>query len=157
MLSITQSAALVGVEAHPVQVEVNTGEAGELRFILVGLPDTAVKESQDRVSSAINNSGHRMPATRTTINLAPGGLRKEGPAYDLPIAIGILVSMKQCSGQWLADFMIAGELSLSGQTRPVLGALAMALLARKLGKKDLFFQQNLPMKQHWSKTSTRIR
>jgi magnesium chelatase family protein len=79
MLGITQSAALVGVDAHPVQVEVNTGEAGELKFILVGLPDAAVKESQDRVFSAMANSGFRTPATRTTINLAPGGLRKEGP------------------------------------------------------------------------------
>lgn len=137
MLSITESAALVGVEAHLVQIEVNTGEAGELRFILVGLPDAAVKESQDRVFSAINNSGYRTPATRTTINLAPGGLRKEGPAYDLPIAIGILTSMKKCSDQWLGDFLIAGELSLSGKTRPVRGALAMALLARKLGKRGL--------------------
>ena len=137
MLAITLSAALVGVEAHLVQVEVNTGEAGELKFILVGLPDTAVKESQDRVSSAISNSGYRMPATRTTINLAPGGLRKEGPAYDLPIAIAILASMKKCSDQSLNDFLIVGELSLSGKTRPVRGALAMALLARKLGKRGL--------------------
>ncbi|MGB0412952.1 MAG: YifB family Mg chelatase-like AAA ATPase [Coraliomargarita sp.] len=137
MLGITQSAALVGVEAHPVQVEVNTGEAGELKFILVGLPDAAVKESQDRVFSAISNSGYRMPATRTTINLAPGDLRKEGPAYDLPIAIGILASMKQCESTRLDDFLIAGELSLSGKTRPVKGALAMAMLARKLGKKGL--------------------
>lgn len=137
MLGITQSAALVGVDAHPVQVEVNTGEAGELKFILVGLPDAAVKESQDRVFSAINNSGYRMPATRTTINLAPGGLRKEGPAYDLPIAIGILASMKQCADSRLDDFLIAGELSLSGKTRPVRGALAMAMLARKTGKQGL--------------------
>ena len=137
MLSITLSAALIGVEAHLVQVEVNTGEAGEPRLILVGLPDAAVKESQDRVSSAISNSGNRMPATRTTVNLAPGGLRKEGPAYDLPVAIGILASMKKCSEQWLDDFLIAGELSLSGKTRPVRGALAMAILARRLGKKGL--------------------
>jgi len=137
MLAVTQSAALVGVEAHLVQVEVNTGEAGELRFILVGLPDAAVKESQDRVFSAVTNSGYPMPATRTTINLAPGGLRKEGPAYDLPIAIGILTSMKKCSEQNLDRFLIAGELSLSGKTRPVRGALAMALLARKLGKQGL--------------------
>jgi magnesium chelatase family protein len=137
MLGITQSAALVGVDAYPVQVEVNTGEAGELKFILVGLPDTAVKESQDRVFSAISNSGYRMPATRTTINLAPGGLRKEGPAYDLPIAIGILASMKQCSENRLNDFLIAGELSLSGKTRPVRGSLAMAMLARKTGKHGL--------------------
>lgn len=137
MLSITQSAALVGVDAHPVQVEVNTGEAGELKFILVGLPDTAVRESQDRVFSAISNSGFRMPATRTTINLAPGGLRKEGPAYDLPIAIGILASMKKCAMEPLSDYLIAGELGLSGQTRPIRGALAMAMLAKTTGKRGL--------------------
>ncbi|MGB0792182.1 MAG: YifB family Mg chelatase-like AAA ATPase [Opitutales bacterium] len=131
MLGITQSAALIGVEAHPVQVEVNTGEAGELKLILVGLPDTAVKESQDRVFSAISNSGYRRPETRTTINLAPGDLRKEGPAYDLPIALGILASMKQCQADNLKQYMIAGELSLSGQTRPIKGALAMAMLTRK--------------------------
>lgn len=137
MLGITQSAALVGVDAHSVQVEVNTGEAGELKFILVGLPDTAVKESQDRVFSALANSGFRTPATRTTINLAPGGLRKEGPAYDLPIAIAILASMNKCQANRLNNFLIAGELSLSGETRPVRGSLAMAMLARKLGKQGL--------------------
>ena len=137
MLGITQSAALVGVDAHPVQVEVNTGEAGELKFILVGLPDAAVKESQDRVFSAMANSGFRTPATRTTINLAPGGLRKEGPAYDLPIALAILASMKKCEDAELDKFLIAGELSLSGKTRPVKGTLAMAMLAKKLGKRGL--------------------
>ena len=137
MLGITQSAALVGVDAHPVQVEVNTGEAGELKFILVGLPDAAVKESQDRVFSAMSNSGFRTPATRTTINLAPGGLRKEGPAYDLPIALAILASMKKCEDTELDHFLIAGELSLSGKTRPVKGTLAMAMLAKKLGKRGL--------------------
>ena len=137
MLAITQSAALVGVDAHLVQVEVNTGETGEPKFVLVGLPDAAVKESQDRVSSAISNSGFRIPTTRTTINLAPGGLRKAGPAYDLPIAVGILASMEKCSDHLLNDFLIVGELSLSGKTRPVRGALATALLARKLGKRGL--------------------
>ncbi|MGB0744996.1 MAG: YifB family Mg chelatase-like AAA ATPase [Opitutales bacterium] len=137
MLGITHSAALVGVDAHPVQVEVNTGEAGELKFILVGLPDSAVKESQDRVYSALANSGFRAPATRTTINLAPGDLRKEGPAYDLPIAIAILTSMQKCEEDRLNDYLIAGELSLSGKTRPVRGTLAMALLARKMGKRGI--------------------
>ena len=137
MLGTTQSAALVGVDAHPVQVEVNTGEAGELKFILVGLPDAAVKESQDRVFSALVNSGFRTPTTRTTINLAPGGLRKEGPAYDLPIALAILASMRKCEHAELDNFLIAGELSLSGKTRPVKGTLAMAMLAKKLGKRGL--------------------
>lgn len=132
MLAITQSAALLGVEAQPIHVEVNTGEAGELKLILVGLPDAAVKESQDRVFSAISNSGYRIPETRTTINLAPGDLRKEGPAYDLPIALGILSSMKQCDPCNLHKYIIAGELSLSGATRPIKGTLAMALLADRL-------------------------
>ena len=116
MLGIIQSAALVGVEAYPVQVEVNTGEAGELKFILVGLPDTAVKESQDRVFSALANSGYRPPTTRTTINLAPGDLRKEGPAYDLPIALGVLLSMKKVDegaadeflDRWRIEFVWGG-------------------------------------------------
>lgn len=137
MLGVTQSAALVGVEAHPVLVEVNTGESGELKFVLVGLPDAAVKESQDRVFSALANSGFRPPATRTTINLAPGDLRKEGPAYDLPIALAILISMKKCEAARAGQFLIAGELSLSGSTRPVKGVLAMALLAKRKGLQGL--------------------
>ena len=107
----------------------NTDEAGELKFILLGLPDAAVKELQDRVFSAVTNSGLRMPATRTTINLAPGGLRKEGPAYDLPNALGIVASMKKYEDAELEHFLIAGELSLSCKTRPVKGTLAIADLA----------------------------
>jgi magnesium chelatase family protein len=137
MLATTQSAALLGIDAHPVQVEVNTGEVGELKFILVGLPDAAVKESQDRVFSAISNSGYRQPETRTTVNLAPGDLRKEGPAYDLPIALGILAAMKQCDAAPLQDYLIAGELSLSGKTQAIKGTLAMARLARRLNKKGI--------------------
>ena len=85
----------------------------------------------------MSNSGFRTPATRTTINLAPGGLRKEGPAYDLPIALAILASMKKCEDVELDNFLITGELSLSGKTRPVKGTLAMAMLAKKLGKRGL--------------------
>jgi magnesium chelatase family protein len=140
MLAITHSAALIGVEALPVQVEVNAKEAGEGRFIIVGLPDAAVKESQDRVFSALSNSGFSLKVTRTTINLAPGNLRKEGPAYDLPIALGIVaasIDSPSIPVERLEQFMIGGELSLSGKTRPIRGALAMAILARKLGKKGL--------------------
>ena len=90
MLSVVHSGALQGVEALAVEVEVNAGEQGDPRVVMVGLPDAAVKESQDRVASALTNSGYRMPETRMTINLAPGDLRKEGPFYDLPIALGIL-------------------------------------------------------------------
>jgi magnesium chelatase family protein len=125
------------VEAELVQVEVNAGEMGEPRLILVGLPDAAVKESDDRVFSALSNAGFRPPRTRTTINLAPGHLRKEGPIYDLPIALGILVATGQLRAERLEDYLIVGELSLSGETRPVRGALAMARLAQRLGKRGL--------------------
>jgi len=137
MLATITSAALQGVQAAMVQVEVNTGEAGEPKLILVGLPDAAVKESDDRVSSALSNSGFKMPRTRTTINLAPADIRKEGPLYDLPIALGILVATGQLNAPHLDDFLIAGELGLSGATRPVKGALAAARLARSLGKRGL--------------------
>ena len=134
MLATVLSAAIQGIDAVAVQVEVNPGEAGEPKLILVGLPDAAVKESDDRVFSALSNSGLKMPRTRTTINLAPGDVRKEGPIYDLPIALGILVATGQMHTDRLDDFLIAGELGLSGATRPVRGALAMAILARNLGK-----------------------
>src|SRR3954464_8498766 len=137
MLATITSAALQGIDAELVHVEVNAGEAGEPKLILVGLPDAAVKESDDRVFSALSNSGYKPPRTRTTINLAPGHLRKEGPFYDLPIALGILAATGQLHAKDLGDWMIAGELSLSGATRPVRGALAMARLARRLGRRGV--------------------
>lgn len=133
MLATLFSAALQGIEALPVHVEVNHGESGDCKLILVGLPDAAVKESDDRVFSALANSGYGLLRTRTTINLAPGDLRKEGPLYDLPIALGILVATGQIAAPAIGDYLIAGELSLSGATRPVRGALAFARLARAQG------------------------
>jgi magnesium chelatase family protein len=137
MLATVHSAALQGIEAETVLVEVNTGEAGAPELILVGLPDAAVKESEDRVTSALANSGFHMPRMRTTINLAPGDIRKEGPCYDLPIALALLRATGQLTADNLGDYLIAGELSLSGATRPVRGALAIALLAKNLGKRGL--------------------
>jgi magnesium chelatase family protein len=141
MLSTIYSAALQGIDAELVYVEVNTGECGEPKLILVGLPDTAVKESNDRVTSALGNSGFRRPHTRTTINLAPGDVRKEGPRDDLPIALGILVATGQLRSESFGDFMIAGELSLSGATRPVRGALAIARRAKSLGKRGVLLPE----------------
>jgi magnesium chelatase family protein len=137
MLATIHSAALQGIEAEHVLVEVNTGEAGPPVLILVGLPDAAVKESEDRVFSALNNSGFHMPRSRTTINLAPGDIRKEGPIYDLPIALGVLRATGQLAVDSFADYLIAGELSLSGAIRPMRGALAIALLARDLHKRGV--------------------
>jgi len=133
MLSVIRSAALVGVEAVPVEIEVNSGEKGEYGLWLVGLPDAAVKESEERVQSALQNSGLRLPETRTTINLAPGDLKKEGAIYDLPIALGLAASNGQLDRAALGHYLIAGELGLSGATRPVRGGVAMAVLARKSG------------------------
>jgi magnesium chelatase family protein len=137
MLATIASASLQGIDAELVQVEVNANEAGEPKLIMVGLPDVSVKESDDRVFSALGNSGFETLKARTTINLAPGHLRKEGPIYDLPIALAFLVATGQLHTSLLGDFLIAGELSLSGATRPVRGALSMARLARKLGKRAL--------------------
>lgn len=137
MLATLYSAALQGIDAELVHVEINSGESGDFRLVLVGLPDTAVKESNDRVLSALGNSGFRKPHARTTINLAPGDVRKEGPMYDLPIALGLLTALGQLKPDRLGQYLIAGELGLSGATRPVRGALAMARLARQLGKKGL--------------------
>jgi len=137
MLASLTSAALLGMAAVPVQVEVNTAEEGEPRLVLVGLPDAAVRESCDRVFSALSNGGYGAIRTRTTINLAPGNLRKEGPMYDLPIALGIIASSGRFPVERLANFVIAGELGLSGMTRPVRGALAIAQLASKLRKQAL--------------------
>lgn len=137
MLAIINSGTLSGVEALPVDVEVSTEEVGEYKKILVGLPDTAVRESQERVASAMQNSGFQIPFKRLTVNLAPGNLRKEGPLYDLPIALGILTATGQIGGDFAVNFLkkclIAGEMGLSGQVRPVRGGLAMARLAREKG------------------------
>ncbi len=137
MLAITNSGALIGIEAFPVSVEVNAGQNGEFKTVMVGLPDVAVKESIDRVTSALSNSGFKGPKTRTTVNLAPGDLKKEGPMYDLPIALGMLGATDQMKTERLKEFLIAGELSLSGELRPIKGALAFALLAKKMNLKLL--------------------
>ncbi len=137
MLATVNSATLRGIDAELVQVEVNTKETGEPDMVLVGLPDAAVKESRDRVSSALANSGFEPPRTRTTVNLAPGNLRKEGPIYDLPIALGFLAADGKLNSDRFNDYLIAGELGLSGATRPVRGALAMARLAQSLGKRGV--------------------
>jgi magnesium chelatase family protein len=133
MLATVESGALVGVEAYPVAVEVNSGQSGEMRTIMVGLPDLAVKESLDRVQSAIVNSGYKPTKSRTTVNLAPGDLRKEGPIYDLPIALATLAAEEQLPAEGLRGYLIAGELGLGGELRAIKGALALAILAKARG------------------------
>ncbi len=129
MLSKVFSAAIIGLDAVPVEVEVDIASQGLPSFTIVGLPDKAVEEAKERVRSAIRNSGADFPARRITVNLAPADLPKEGPSYDLPIALGILIA----SGQLQADVttaLFSGELSLDGRIRSINGALIQSLMAR---------------------------
>lgn len=139
MLARVQSFVLEGVDAHPCEVEVDLAENGLVREEVVGLPDAAVKESIERVRSAVQNSGYAFPAGRLLINLAPADVRKEGPVYDLPIALGLLLAggviRGGAEGEGLDHrrLFVAGELALDGRVRPVRGAIALALLARDAG------------------------
>jgi Mg chelatase-related protein len=136
MLTRVFSAAIQGVDAVEVEVEVNAG-SGEPVMVVVGLPDTSVKESRDRVTTAIANSGLRWPRSRTTVNLAPADLKKEGPSFDLPIAIGMITVAQEAEIPRLARCLMAGELALNGEVRPIKGALAMALEARRRKKRAI--------------------
>src|SRR6202158_5815848 len=133
MLAKVCSAAVNGIEAYPVEVEVNAGW-GDTITVIVGLPDAAVKESRDRVSTAITNSGYKFPMGRTTINLAPADVKKEGPSFDLPIAVGMLAASEQLVTDQLENFVMAGELARDGSIRPIKGMLPIALRARADGK-----------------------
>jgi magnesium chelatase family protein len=136
MLAKVCSAAVNGIEAYPVEVEVNAGW-GETIIVIVGLPDAAVKESRDRVSTALTNSGFKFPLGRTTINLAPADVKKEGPSFDLPIAVGTLAAAEQMESAQLEEFILTGELALTGAVRSVKGVLPIALRARAEGKKGV--------------------
>jgi magnesium chelatase family protein len=127
------SAAVNGIEAYPIEVEVHAGY-GDTLIVIVGLPDAAVKESRDRVLTALINSGFTFTFGRTTINLAPADVKKEGPSFDLPIAVGMLAASEQMVTDQLDNFIIVGELALTGAVRPVKGVLPIALRARQEGK-----------------------
>ena len=133
----TAAGAIVGIDAVTVAVEVNVTAAGQLGLFLVGLPDNAVKESEQRIRSAFENTGLRMTGKKLVVNLAPADLRKEGAGFDLPIAVGILAATEQVSPESLAGTMLAGELSLDGTLKPVRGVLPMAVKARKEGLQRL--------------------
>src|SRR5947199_9824970 len=136
MLAKIYSAAGCGVDAYEVEVEVN-GAGGDPVIVIVGLPDAAVKESRDRVTTAIANSGYYWPRGRTTINLAPADVKKEGPSFDLPIALGMLAASEQLESDQLENFVVIGELALTGAVRMVKGVLPIALRARADGKAGL--------------------
>src|SRR3954451_12545240 len=132
MFAMARTFALIGVNAEPVHVEVDIG-SGLPSFTIVGLPDAAVRESRERVRSALTNSGFRYPQHRITANLAPADIRKAGPGFDLAIATALLVATGQLTRTVLDRYALAGELALDGAIRPVPGALAMAERAREWG------------------------
>ncbi len=134
MLIKTYASALLGVNARTISVEVNAGgtpAGGKNWYHMVGLPDSAVREGFHRVEAALSNVGYRMPRKKIIVNLAPADIRKQGSAYDLPIALGILAASEQIQGQNLDQYQILGELSLDGSLRPIKGALPIAIQARK--------------------------
>ena len=129
MLAKLKTFSLLGIDALPVEVEVDVSPAGLPKTVLVGLPEAAVKESTHRVERAIVNSGFQRPQNRVVINLAPADLPKEAASFDLPIAVGILAGSGQIAADRLAAYAVVGELALDGATRPTKGALSMAIAA----------------------------
>ena len=131
MLVKVYAAALQGIDATIVTIEVNSSRG--IKFFLVGLPDSAVKESHERIISALQVNGYRFPSRQIVVNMAPADIRKEGSAYDLPLAIGILASVGEVSEEKLSKYLIMGELSLDGSLQPIKGALPIAISARAQG------------------------
>jgi magnesium chelatase family protein len=136
MLAKALSSALLGIDAVVVDVEVDISP-GLPQFATVGLPDGAVKESKDRVKSALKNAGYDFPARRITVNLAPADLKKEGAAFDLPISVGILAATGAIKGERLKEYLLLGELSLDGSVKPVRGCLPVAVAARAAGLRGI--------------------
>ncbi|MPZ75151.1 MAG: YifB family Mg chelatase-like AAA ATPase [Deltaproteobacteria bacterium] len=144
MLAKVNSAALYGIDALRVEVEIDLA-SGLPQLATVGLPEGAVKESKDRIRAALKNCGYTFPAKRITINLAPADIKKEGSAYDLPMAIGILAAEGSIEKNLLDDYFLIGELSLDGAIKPVRGALPIAMAAKKENVKGLILpEQNAP-------------
>ena len=141
MLARLHSVTLEGIEGRVCEVEVDVARGGFEKTIVVGLPDAAVKESSERVKSAVVNSGFAFPKTQSVVNLAPAHVRKEGPGFDLPIALGMIAGTGVLKAECLRDRLIVGELALDGRVRPVNGALSMAMAAKERGFTEII----LPM------------
>jgi magnesium chelatase family protein len=135
MLVKTYGAAVQGIDASVITIEVNI--ANGINYFLVGLPDSAVKESQQRIKAALQNNGLRFPGKEITVNMAPADVRKEGSLFDLPITVGILAASGQISLERLGNYILVGELSLDGELKPIKGALSVALMAKKEGYKGI--------------------
>ena len=139
MLIKVFGAAVQGIDATLITIEVNSSRG--CMFYLVGLPDSAVKESHQRIISALQVNGYRMPTSNIVINMAPADIRKEGAAYDLPLAIGILAASEVIQSDKLERYLLMGELSLDGSLQPIKGALPIAIKARELGFKGMIVPQ----------------
>ena len=137
MIAKILSAGIVGIEALPVDVEVDVTAKGLPHFSIVGLPDTAVKESKDRVRAALKNIGLHFPLKQITVNLAPADMKKEGSSFDLPIAAGIIIAEGLIPAQAADGYLLTGELSLDGKIKPVRGSLSMAITARDIKARGL--------------------
>jgi len=135
------SSAVIGIDSFPIDVEVDISP-GLPTFATVGLPDTAVKESKDRIRAAIKNSGYEFPGNRATVNLAPADIKKEGTSFDLPIAVGILAAQELIDGTRLQDYMIIGEVSLDGRVKGVHGGLSAAFRAREMGLRGIIMPED---------------
>lgn len=136
MIAKVLSSSVIGIDAYPIEVEVDIAK-GLPTFTTVGLPEASVKESKERVKSAISNSGYRFPDDRITVNLAPASIKKEGTGFDLPIALGILTATKLIPYDEVSKYLILGELSLDGRIKPVFGSLPMAIAAKQAGYKGI--------------------
>jgi magnesium chelatase family protein len=144
MLAKVNSAALYGIDALRVEVEIDLA-SGLPQLATVGLPEGAVKESKDRIRAAVRNCGYTFPTKRITINLAPADIKKEGSAYDLPMAVGILVAEGLIESKLINDYLLIGELSLDGTIKPVRGALPIAMAAKRENVKGVILpEQNSP-------------
>ena len=143
MLVKVYAAALQGVDAIIITIEVNCGRG--IRFFLVGLPDVTIKESHERITSALSESGYKFPRSQVVINMAPADIRKEGAAYDLPLAIGVLAGSDKIKADKTGDYLMMGELSLDGTLRPVKGVLPIAIKAKESGFKGIILPtENAP-------------
>jgi len=140
MLVKTYGSAVHGINATTITIEVNVSQG--IKFYIVGLPDNAVKESQQRIDSALSINNYKMPGRRIVVNMAPADIKKEGSAYDLPIAIGILAASEQINSSGIGDFVIMGELSLDGKVKSVKGILPIALQAKKEGFKGIILPKD---------------
>jgi magnesium chelatase family protein len=148
MLAKIYSAAVFGVDAYEIEIEVNAA-GGLSAIVVVGLPDAAVKESKDRVTTAISNSGYYWPRGRTTVNLAPADIRKEGPSFDLPIALGMIACGQETDTAEFSQYSFVGELALDGAVRPVKGCCRLQLKRGSAGKKRSLFRKQTPRKPRW--------